>query len=168
MNPGSLSPLPFLPHVAQCIRVSCALVHNLYYLPNDTWESALGPWFCQKQRLPLHLHLSIMAFRAEYKPSAEMILLSHLATFAYHLILHLPHYFFGSCRMATAIRRKTFLKFLYLCLPLCLGRHFTLLISVPLGANVKSLELVESTRVPCLRKSRFDPRSIPYHLCEFL
>lgn len=94
MNPGSLSPLPFLPHVAQCIRVSCAPVHNLYYLPSDTWESALGLWLCQKQRLPLHLHLSVMAFRAEYKPSAEMILLSHLATFAYHLILHLLYELF--------------------------------------------------------------------------
>lgn len=104
----------------------------------------------------------------EYKPDAEIILLSLLATFAYHLILHLPHeLFLLQLQNGNSNMQKNIFK-IPLPLPLCLGKHFTLQISVPLGANVKSVELVERTRLPWLRQSRSDPGSVSDHLWEFL
>ena len=71
----------------------------LLYIIYITFPVTLGsllwdPGSARNTASPSASILCIMAFGAEYKPNAETILLSLLATFAYHLILHLPHELF--------------------------------------------------------------------------
>lgn len=79
-----------------------------------------------------------MELWVEYKPSAEMTLLSLLVTPADHLTLHLPHELFLFQLQISSIQRNTFK--IPPSPPLCLGKDLTLRISISFGVNVKSRE----------------------------